>query len=154
VVYTGRALPVAWLVRHGQKGHCPADLHIALVEQVQARIPKGARGVLLGDGAFDGTRLQHAMQEYRWSYVVRTGSHVTVIWDGERFRCETVGSGIKPGTLVELREAHVTQEAYGPVMLLCCWATGYKDPLYLVTNMAAADEACRLYPKRFRIEIV
>jgi hypothetical protein len=46
----------------------------------------------------------------------------------------------------------VTKEAYGPVMLLCCWAKGYKDPLYLVTNMATADEACRLYTKRFRIE--
>jgi hypothetical protein len=46
----------------------------------------------------------------------------------------------------------VTEEAYGPLMLLCCWAKGYQEPLYLVTNMASADEACRLYTKRFRIE--
>jgi DDE family transposase len=37
-------------------------------------------------------------------------------------------------------------------MLLCCWAKGYKDPLYLITHSATADEACRLYAKRFRIE--
>jgi len=41
-------------------------------------------------------------------------------------------------------------------MLLCCWskgyAKGYKEPLYLLTNMASADEACGLYTKRFRIE--
>ena len=74
------------------------------------------------------------------------------MWDGETFRCETVASCIKPGTLVELTDVRVTQEAYGPVMLLCCWAKGYKDPLYLVTNIASADEACRLYAKRFRIE--
>ena len=37
-------------------------------------------------------------------------------------------------------------------MLICCWAKGYKDPLYLVTNMAVAEEACRMYAKRFRIE--
>ena len=37
-------------------------------------------------------------------------------------------------------------------MLLCCWAKGYKEPLHLLTNMASADEACRLYAKRFRIE--
>ena len=101
VVYKGRALPVAWLVRQGKKGHFPEDLHIALVEQVQDLIPEGARVVLRGDGACDGTRLQHTVQAYRWSYVVRTGSHSTVVWDGERFRCETVGSCIKPGTLVE-----------------------------------------------------
>ena len=59
--------------------------------QVHELIPAGARVVLLGDGAFDGTRLQHTMQAYRWSYVVRTGSHITVVWDGERFRCDTVG---------------------------------------------------------------
>ena len=46
----------------------------------------------------------------------------------------------------------MTEAAYGPLMLLCCWAKGYQEPLYLVTNMASAEEACRLYAKRFRIE--
>jgi hypothetical protein len=152
VVYKGRALPLAWQVCKGKKGHFPEDLHIALVEQVHKLIPVGARVVLLGDGEFDGTRLQHTVQAYRWSYVVRTGSNITVVWEGDRFRCETVGACIKPGTLVELRDVRMTEAAYGPVLLLCCWAKGYKDPLYLVTNMASADEACRLYTKRFRIE--
>jgi len=152
VVYKGRALPLAWLVRQGKKGHFPEALHITLLEQVQRRIPAGAQVVLLGDGEFDGTTLQQTVQAYRWSYVVRTGSNITVMWDGETFRCETVASCIKPGTLVELTDVHVTQEAYGPVMLICCWAKGYKDPLHLITNMASAEEACRFYAKRFRIE--
>src|SRR5438067_7257506 len=152
VVYKGRALPLAWLVRQGKKGHFPEALHITLLEQVQRRIPAGAQVVLLGDGEFDGTTLQQTVQAYRWSYVVRTGSNITVMWDGETFRCETVASCLKPGTLVELTDVHVTQEAYGPVMLICCWAKGYKDPLHLITNMASAEEACRFYAKRFRIE--
>ena len=152
VVYKGRALPVAWQVRKGKKGHFPEDLHIALVKQVQPLIPPGASVVLLGDGEFDGTTLQHTLQDAHWSYVVRTGSNVTVQWDGERFRCETVAACIKPGTLVALTEVHVTAAAYGPVMLLCCWAKGYHEPLHLLTNLASADEACRLYAKRFRIE--
>ena len=152
VVYKGRALPLAWLVRQGKKGHFPEDLHIALIEQVQRQIPAGAQVVLLGDGEFDGTTLQQTIQDYHWSYVVRTGSHITVMWDGETFRCETVASCITPGTLVELADVRVTQEAYGPVMLLCCWAKGYKEPLHLITNMASAEEACSCYAKRFRIE--
>ena len=124
VVYKGRALPRVWQVRKGKKGHFPEDTHIALVEQVQELSPPGASVVLLGDGEFDGTQLQQAVQEYHWSYVVRTGSHLTVEWDGERFRCETVAACIKPGTLVELRDVRVTEEAYGPLMLLCCWAQG------------------------------
>lgn len=152
VVYQGRALPLAWLVRPGKKGHFPEDLHVAVVQQVHKLIPPGARVVFLGDGEFDGTTLQHTVQAYHWAYVVRTGSHITVLWDGDRFRCETVAACIKPGTLVALRDARMTEEAYGPILLLCCWAQGYKAPLYLVTNMASADEACRLYAKRFRIE--
>jgi hypothetical protein len=152
VVYKGRALPLAWQVCKGKKGHFPEALHIALVEQIHKLIPVGARVVLLGDGAFDGTRLQHTVQAYRWSSVGRTGSNITVVWDGDRFRCETVGACIKPGTLVALRDVRMTEAAYGPVLLLCGWAKGYTDPLYLVTNMASADEACRLYTKRFRIE--
>ena len=61
-VYKGRALPLAWPVRQGAKGHLPEDLHSALVEQVQQLIPPGASVVVLGDGACDGMRLQHTVQ--------------------------------------------------------------------------------------------
>ncbi len=37
-------------------------------------------------------------------------------------------------------------------MVLCCWAKGHTEPLYLVSNMDVAEEACRSYQKRFRIE--
>ena len=152
VVYKGRALPLAWQVRRGAKGHFPEDLHIALVEQVHKLIPPGAAVVLLGDGEFDGIRLQHTLQKAGWAYVCRTGRHMTASWQGEPFRLDTLGWWIRPGTLVELPEALFTEEAYGPVLLVCCWAKGYQEPLYLVSNMASAEEACRLYGKRFRIE--
>ena len=152
VVYKGRALPLAWVVRRGKKGHFPEALHLALLKQVQEFITPGAQVVVLGDGEFDGTSFQHALQEAGWSYVCRTGSNITVVWGGKSFRCDTVASCIKPGTLVEFPEAFVTGDAYGPVMLLCCWAKGYQEPLYLVSNLDSAEEACRLYAKRFRIE--
>ena len=47
---------------------------------------------------------------------------------------------------------HFTSEAYAPILLLCGWAKGDQEPRYLVSNMATAEEACRLYEKRFRIE--
>jgi Transposase DDE domain len=152
VVYKGRALPLAWLVRHGKKGHFPEDWHIALVEQVRELLPAGAHVVLLGDGEFDGTALQHTLEEAGWSYVCRTGCHLTASWEGETFRLDALRACSKPGTLIELKEVRFTEAAYGPVMLVCCWAKGYQEPLYLVSNMAAADEACHLYAKRFRIE--
>jgi hypothetical protein len=152
VVYKGRALPLAWRVRQGPKGHFPEDLHIALVELVSGLIAEGAQVVLLGDGEFDGTRLQQTVQGKGWSYVCRTGCHRTAWWDGETFRLDTLGACSKPGTLVALSEVLFTREAYGPIMLICCWAKRCKEPLYLVTNMDTAEEACRFYSKRFRIE--
>jgi hypothetical protein len=152
VVYKGRALPLAWLVRQGKKGHFPEDLHIALVQQVQELLPAGAAVVLLGDGEFDGIDFQHTLEEAGWSYVCRTGMHITASWNGAPFRLDALGACSKPGTLIELKEVLFTEEAYGPIMLICCWATGYKDPLYLVTNLPSAETACRFYEKRFRIE--
>ena len=46
----------------------------------------------------------------------------------------------------------MTRDAYGPVMVRSCWAKGYHEPLYLVSNMDAAEAACRYYHKLFRIE--
>jgi hypothetical protein len=149
VVYKGRALPLAWQVRTGKKGPFPEDRHIALVKQGHSLIPLGASVVLLGEGEFDGTALQHTLQDDHWAYVVRTGSHITVLGAGERFRCETVAACSKPGTLVGRTDVRVTAAAYGPVLRLCCWATGYKEPLHLLTHIASAEEACRLYAKRF-----
>jgi len=152
VVYKGRALPLAWLVRKGKKGHCPEAMHIALVEQVEALLPAGAQVVLLGDGDCDGTDLQHTLEEAGWSYVCRTAMSTTATWEDTTFRLDSLGACSKPGTLLALQEVLCTGDAYGPIMVMCCWATGDQEPLDLISNMASADEACRLYGKRCRIE--
>src|SRR5262245_34771400 len=152
VLYKGRALPLAWRVRQGPKGHFPEELHIALVTLIQACLPEGAQVVLLGDGEFDGTTLQETLNEAGWSYVCRTAQSTVATWEGETFRLDTLGACSKPGTLIAVQEVKFTRDAYGPVMVLSCWAEGYQDPLSLVSNMDAAEVACRYYQKRFRIE--
>jgi hypothetical protein len=152
VVYKGRALPLAWRVRHAPKGHFPEELHIALVALISELIPAGTQVVLLGDGEFDGTRLQHTLQQAGWSYVCRTATSTVATWESETFRLDALGACLKPGRLIALKEVYCTRDTYGPIMVLCCWAKGYQEPLYLVSNMTTAEEACRLYEKRFRIE--
>jgi hypothetical protein len=139
-------------VRQAPKGHFPEDLHIALVELVHEVIPAGTKVVFLGDGEFDGTALQATLNEAGWSYACRTALSTVATWEGETFRLDTLGACSKPGTLIALQEVKFTRDAYGPVMVLSCWAKGYQEPLYLVSNMASAEEACRYYQKRFRIE--
>jgi hypothetical protein len=100
-VYQGRALPLAWRVRHSPKGHGPEALHIEVVELISQLIPEGSKVVFLGDGECDGTALQHTLHEMGWSYVCRTAMRTTATWNGQTFRLETLGACLKPGRLSE-----------------------------------------------------
>jgi hypothetical protein len=152
VIYKGRALPLAWVVRQCPKGHAPESLHIELVELVRELIPDGTHVVFLGDGEFDGTALQETMHDAGWLYACRTAKSTIATWEGLTFNLDLLGSSIKPGMLVELKEVQFTRDAYGPVMVLCCWAKDEAEPLYLVSNLSVAEEAITYYTKRFRIE--
>jgi hypothetical protein len=111
-------------VRQAPKGHCPEDLHIALVELGREVIPEGTKVVFLGDGAFDGTALQATLHEAGWSYACRTAMSTVATWEGATFRLDTLRAWSKPGTLIALREVQFTRNAYGPVMVRSCWAKG------------------------------
>jgi hypothetical protein len=152
VIYKGRALPLAWVVRQCPKGHAPEALHIELVELVRELIPEGSTVVFLGDGEFDGTELQATLNEAGWFYACRTSKRTVATWEGLKFNLDLLGSSIKPGMLIELKEVQFTRNAYGPVMVLCCWAKDEAEPLYLVSNLSSAEEAIQYYKKRFRIE--
>jgi Transposase DDE domain len=152
VIYKGRALPLTWVVRQCPKGHAPEVLHIELVELVRELIPEGSKVVFLGDGEFDGTELQATLNEAGWFYACRTSKSTVATWEGLKFNLDLLGSSIKPGMLIELKEVQFTRNAYGPVMVLCCWAKDEAEPLYLVSNLSSAEEAIQYYKKRFRIE--
>lgn len=111
VVDTGRALPLAWCVRTGKKGHVPETLHIAWVEQGQEGLPVGASVVLLGDGACDGTRLQQTLAHAGWSSGCRTGCPMTASWQGEPLRLDTLGACLQPGRLVACTDVRCTEAA-------------------------------------------
>jgi hypothetical protein len=97
----GRALPLAWRVRQGPKGHFPEELHSALVALIGACLPEGSRGVLLGDGECDGTTLQETLNEAGWFYACRTAQSTVATWEGETFRLDTLGACSTPGPLIE-----------------------------------------------------
>jgi hypothetical protein len=57
VLFGKRALPLAFLVVPGKKGHFPEEKHLALLGQVAKRVPAGREVLFLGDGSFDGCGL-------------------------------------------------------------------------------------------------
>jgi hypothetical protein len=150
VVYQRRALPIAWLVVRGRKGHFPEDTHIALLEQVRPLIPPGAQVIFLGDGEFDGVDLQATLDGYGWRYVNRTAKNIVLCCAGEEFNLESVA--VQAGELISLPHATLRNQNYGPVHAIAWWEQGYDEPIYLLTNLADLAEACQWYRKRARIE--
>jgi hypothetical protein len=151
VVYKGRALPIAWIVVRGKKGHLKEEIHLQLIEQLHQIIPAGAQVVFLGDGEFDGIKLLDTVNGYGWQYVCRTAKS-SVLFRGEKkssFGEIFVPQGEKP---VSLPGVFFTNKAYGPVHAILWWDKGYKEPIYLVTNVESTQNACTWYRKRFRIE--
>ena len=150
VIYKRRALPIAWIVVKGSKGHFPEETHIQLLEQVYRIVPQGVEIVVVGDGEFDGITFQATIDGYGWHYVCRTAKNVQLGMEGERFAIQEVD--VQPGECIGLPEVTFTLQDYGPVLAIAWWEIGYKEPIYLVTNMEQVKEACAWYAKRFRIE--
>jgi hypothetical protein len=150
VIYKKRAIPIAWLVVPGKKGHLSEEKHMALLEQVITLIPVGSDVIFLGDGEFDGNNLQARIDQSGWTYVCRTAKNRLVCDDGDWFALDDIL--LHPGDCVDMPDIAFTQAAYGPVLVIAWWQSDCKEPIYLVSNMDCVHEACYWYGKRFRIE--
>jgi hypothetical protein len=106
--------------------------------------------VLVGDGEFDGQALLEQLDSFGWRYVCRTAKN-SWLWLGD-YQTTFAGLALTPGTLVEIPQTVFTKAEYGPLLALGWWQKGYEEPIYLVTNLALAEEALRFYRRRFGIE--
>jgi hypothetical protein len=150
VVYKHRALPIAWLVVKGNKGHFPCDTHVRLLNRVQAMIPAEADVIVLGDGEFDGVPLQASIESHGWEYVCRTAKNIILRQNDEEFAFESID--VESGEVLSLPEVTLRQQNYGPIHAIAWWDKTYAEPIYLLTNLELEQEACHWYRKRFRIE--
>jgi hypothetical protein len=149
VAYRGRALPIAWIVAKGRKGHFAETVHLQLLEQLVPLIPSKATVVMLGDGEFDGITFQQTLQTHGWTYVSRTASNLPLRVGDESLVLRELAH---PGQIVGLLVDGYTHQGYGPVTVIAWWEPSASEPLYLVTNLELAEEACWWYRKRFHIE--
>lgn len=150
LVYAHRALPLAWLVIQGAKGHFPAETHIALLRAVKALVPDTAKVTFLGDGEFDSPELQAEADGYGWAYVCRTAKNIQIQEDGEWSSLEDLN--VACGKRAFRKHVLFTKAAYGPVTVMAWWAVGYAEPIYLVSNLSSVQVACDEYRKRMHIE--
>ena len=150
VIYKGRAIPLAWQVVTGKKGHFPETAHLELLEKVKAIIPLEADVIFLGDGEFDGIGLQADIEASGWHYVCRTAKNRWVCEQDTWLQLKELD--LQVGDYFSLDDVGFSQLAYEPVLVIVWWHPDYKEPLYLVSNFELADEALYWYRFRFRIE--
>ncbi len=133
VVYAGRALPLAWLVVKGKKGHLPQERHLELLEMLHHLVGAASKVMVLGDGEFDGTDFLERISHYGWHYVVRTAKTSQLNDGGRLLNFEQLGVG--SGGLVAVPRATFTAKNYGPLLAVAVWEERYEKPLYLVSNL-------------------
>lgn len=151
VVYHKRVLPLGWVVYKGKKGHAPAETHLEVLKRVRELIPAGADVILLGDGEYDSVEmLEWVDQETDWGVVARTANDTQVYSEGEWLMLKELC--LAPGDLSSLPHVLFTRKEQGPLHVIGWWSQEYDAPLYLVTNLELAEEACYWYRKRYRIE--
>lgn len=150
LVYRGRAIPLAWTVVRGTKGHLSQAMHCALVTQLHALIPGDTVVTIVGDGEFDGTTLQATIQAAGWRYVCRTATNIVVTAQGNRFQVGDLP--LTRDDALAVLDARVTNDDYGPVTIIGVWEAEHDEPLYLVTNGPDVEAAITCYRLRFRIE--
>lgn len=154
VVYKTRALPLAWIVVQGKKGHFPQESHKALLQNFLSvfPIPQGREVIFLGDGEFDGCELLAFVRKQGWHFVCRTAKNVLLFEEGfeeEEFRFTELPLG--PGELL-CYDVEFTAQRLSSVRAIAVWETAYKEPLYLITSLDLGEEAVQWYRQRFRIE--
>jgi len=151
VLYQKRALPIAWLVYKGKKGHASAKRHIQVLEKVQPLLPEDSEVVLLGDAEYDTTEmLLWLKKNATWKYVLRTSPQIYVQTNTESQPLRDYP--LSQGQLFSLSQVGFTQNATVTLNAIGWWGVDYKEPLFLVTNFEDAATACRYYRRRFRIE--
>lgn len=90
VLCRGFAIPVAWVVKKGEKGHFPQGMHLDLLQMIAPICPSCCRVVLLGDGEFDGQALRRWCIDNLWIFVVRTSSDRQIDFNGEVARFDSI----------------------------------------------------------------
>ncbi len=151
VIYQKRLLPWVWTVYRGNKGHAEASTHIAVLEALQALIPEGTDVIVVGDGEYDAVELlKWLRQETSWDFVMRTARDTYVLTGGEEVQLQRWG--LQPNEILQLSEVRFTRQAWGLVNVVGWWGRDYEEPVYLVTTLELAEEACHWYRRRYRIE--
>lgn len=152
LAYKKRALPLAWSVHRGCKGHTTAADQIALLRQVAPLLPKRREVWVMGDTGFQSVPLLRWLTRQHWHFVIRQQGRITVRQPGQPWT-KLNQFDLQPGQSRLLGWVRLTQtHNAGWFWLLLHWAEGEDEPWYLVSDRQGYRDLLRFYRTRMWIE--
>ena len=149
IVYKKRAIPIAWLVIEGRKGHFSQTHHLELLEILKGILPSGIPITLIGDGEFDGVDFLQTIESYGWHFVVRTSKSAKFNQAGIKV---ALPKKMKEGQTEYWYDVDFTDEYYGPLTLAAWRYPGKQEIFYLLSSHKNIQFIKECYKKRQIIE--
>jgi len=152
VAVASRAVPLAWLVmkkrRFTRRRKSRNDAEEQLIERLRGALA-GRRWVLVGDRGFARAALFRKLNAWGIDYVIRASGNVWIDSCGFSGILDNVPR--RAGRL-SYRKVRYHKRERVPTRLALTHCEPAPEPWYLVTNVATAAHAVRLYRKRMWIE--
>lgn len=150
VIYKDKAIPVIWKTYKAKKGHLSELNHRELLSSLAQLVPSNCKVTMTGDGEFDGCDWQSDILDLGWDYVLKTSKNT---WIKDANDDEFVAAYALPdsGASIFFEQVEFTKKRH-TTNLLVWLGKGFKQALFLVTNLDYPPLIKQLYKKRFKIE--
>lgn len=135
IAYRKRALPLAWSVHRGSKGHIPLKAQQALLAYIAGLLPASSPVWLIGDSGFHSVALIRWLRRRHWHLVLRQPGHLKVSSPSLGPWVKLTQRPLQPGETRALGWVRLTEcHDYGWLWLVLHWQVGEDDPWYLVSD--------------------
>ena len=154
IAYRKRALPLAWSVHPGRKGHIAADEQIALLAYVQSLMASTRQAPVwvLADSGFQSVPFLRWLRQQGWHFVIRLTGQPCIQTESAAW-VKLAHLDLTEGQTRHLGAVCLTkQHAYPGLYLVAHWQSGQPEPWYLVTSQPDTCHALRLYSIRMWTE--
>lgn len=152
LAYRRRALPLAWSVHRGRKGHVKASAQKVLLERIRPLISSETEVLVLGDSAFGQVELMRYLQGQHWHFVLRSCGHYQVRSAAGRW-CSLCQMALEEGQTRFVGAVSFTaRHAFEGVFLVMHWAKGEDEPWYLISSRPVSPQTLRQYRLRMWTE--
>jgi hypothetical protein len=153
LIYRGRAVPLAWLVREQASASVSFANYASLLPEVMRLLPAGCNVVLLADRGFADTRLMQLVLDQGWHFAIRLKRSIWVCRPGQpRRKVNSLLPG--QGQIALMHQVRITAQQFGPVHLALARVRtpkGYQS-WAVVSDRPTSLETFDEYGLRFDIE--